>query len=58
MSGADGVEFDVILTKDLVPVLSHDFEAKDWGRPEPEVVDVNQMNLVELQSGSASSCCS
>lgn len=52
MSGADGVEFDVILTKDLVPILSHDFEAKDWGKPVPEVVDINKMNLVELQSGN------
>ena len=50
-SGADAVEFDVIVTKDLVPILSHDFEAKDWRKPEPELVDINKLDLVELQSG-------
>jgi glycerophosphoryl diester phosphodiesterase len=49
--GADAVEFDVVVSKDLIPILSHDFEAKDWRKPEPEVVDINKLKLVELQSG-------
>ncbi|KAJ2997533.1 Glycerophosphocholine phosphodiesterase [Globomyces sp. JEL0801] len=42
--GANYVEFDVQLTKDLVPIIYHDFNSYEWGLPLP----LNSLNLSDF----------
>ncbi len=51
-SGADMVEFDVRLTKDKVPVLSHDFHML---RSHNSAAIIRQLTLAELQKRTAGS---
>jgi glycerophosphoryl diester phosphodiesterase len=50
--GADGIEFDVRLAKDNVPVVIHDSKLKRLGRCEGQVADYTSLELQKLDVGS------
>jgi len=50
--GADGIEFDVRLAKDGVPVVIHDSKLKRVGRREGRVADYTSAELQTLDVGS------
>lgn len=51
-AGADGVEFDVQLAKDGVPVVIHDDNLKRTGRRNERVVDLTSKQLGKIDAGS------
>jgi glycerophosphoryl diester phosphodiesterase len=50
--GADGIEFDVRLTRDLVPVVIHDSTLRRTGRLPDRVVDLTSEEIVKVDVGS------
>ena len=50
--GADGIEFDVRLAKDNIPVVIHDSKLKRLGRCEGRVADFTSVELQTLDVGS------
>lgn len=50
--GAEGIEFDVQIAKDGVPVVIHDFDLKRLGSLEKEVSDLTSVELGKLDVGS------
>lgn len=50
--GADGVEFDVRLSKDGVPVVIHDANLKRTGGRSENVADLTAIELAEIEVGS------
>jgi glycerophosphoryl diester phosphodiesterase len=50
--GADGVEFDVRLAKDGVPVVIHDANLMRTGRRDEKVADLTSAELAEVDVGS------
>ncbi len=50
--GAEGIEFDVRLTKDGVPVVLHDAQLNRVGRCEGRVIDFTSKQLQKLDVGS------
>ena len=51
-AGADGIEFDVQLAKDGVPVIIHDNDLKRTARRNARVVDLTSRQLGEIDVGS------
>jgi len=51
-SGADGVEFDVQLAADGVPVVIHDYDLKRTGYVDKRVVDLKSKQLGKIDVGS------
>lgn len=51
-AGADGVEFDVQLAKDGVPVVIHDIDLKRTGLRSERVADLTSKELGEIDVGS------
>src|SRR5207244_7475867 len=51
-AGADGVEFDVQLARDGVPVVIHDFDLKRTGRRGERVADLTSAELGRVDVGS------
>jgi glycerophosphoryl diester phosphodiesterase len=50
--GADGVEFDVQLARDGVPVIIHDYDLKRTGSIDKRVVDLTSKQLGKIDVGS------
>ncbi len=50
--GAEGIEFDVQLAKDGVPVVFHDYDLKRTGRSEGDVADFTSEELGNLDVGT------
>ena len=51
-AGADGIEFDVQLAKDGVPVVIHDFDLKRTGAYDVRVADLTSAELSGVDAGS------
>ncbi|MEO7659593.1 MAG: glycerophosphodiester phosphodiesterase family protein [Pyrinomonadaceae bacterium] len=51
-SGCDGVEFDVQLSRDGVPVVIHDFDLRRTGRRPDKIVDLHAKELNKIDVGS------
>ncbi|MGC2236698.1 MAG: glycerophosphodiester phosphodiesterase family protein [Pyrinomonadaceae bacterium] len=52
LGGAEGIEFDVQMAKDGVPVVFHDYDLKRTGRREGKVSDFTSKELQNLDVGT------